>query len=183
MDLFTNPDPYNCSFPFEIALGRISFFARCLRLKNWLIQLLQTKLQRGRNVLQLLGHLPKEPAHPLKRMRDQRPRTMFRRLQRNHDPQEPGKVILKCVVFHYGKYCTKRATFIAGVFSRELRLYKRVCPSVGPSVGPLVSPSVTLLSRRAETSRRTTYFMYTNLFLNAITLESPGCDSLGKWTS
>ena len=31
------------------------------------------------------------------------------------------------------------------VFSREPRLYKRVCPSVGPSVGPLVAPSVMLL--------------------------------------
>ena len=29
-----------------------------------------------------------------------------------------------------------------GIFSREPRLYKRVCPSVGPSVGP----SVMLLS-------------------------------------
>ena len=28
------------------------------------------------------------------------------------------------------------------LFSREPRLYKRVCPSVGPSVGPLVRRSV-----------------------------------------
>ena len=46
------------------------------------------------------------------------------------------------------------------LFSREPRLYTRVCPSAGPSV----RPSVMLLSRRAETSQRTTYFVSTNLF-------------------
>ena len=48
------------------------------------------------------------------------------------------------------------------ILSCEPRLYKRVCPSVGPSVGwsvgRSVRRSVLLLSRRAVTSRRTTYF-------------------------
>ena len=48
------------------------------------------------------------------------------------------------------------------IFSREPRL--RGC--VRLSVGPSVRPSVMLFSRRAETSRRTTYFVYTNLFVS-----------------
>ena len=43
------------------------------------------------------------------------------------------------------------------LFSREPRLYKRMCPSVGPSVG-------NAFARRAEANRRTTYFVHTNLF-------------------
>ena len=45
-----------------------------------------------------------------------------------------------------------RTVISAYVFSREPRLYKRVCPSVGPSVGRSVSRSVrNLFFRRAET--------------------------------
>merc|ERR1711911_165222 len=59
------------------------------------------------------------------------------------------------------------------LFSREPRLYKRVCPSVRPSVGPSVRPSVrNLFFWRAETSRRTTYFVYTNLFYEILEASS-----------
>jgi len=65
------------------------------------------------------------------------------------------------------------------IFSREPRLYKRLGPSVGPSVGPSDSPSVrwsvgplvrNALSRRAETSRRRTNFVNSNLFLSRLLL-------------
>ena len=47
-------------------------------------------------------------------------------------------------------------------------VHPSVGPSVGWSVGPSVGPSVgwsvcNAFARRAETSRRTTYFAYTNL--------------------
>ena len=46
------------------------------------------------------------------------------------------------------------------VFSREPRLYKRVCPSVGPSVGPLVGPLVTLLSAGRDEPANDLYRVY-----------------------
>ena len=52
---------------------------------------------------------------------------------------------------HQYRYLTLIYLKILILFSREPRLYKRVCPSV------------LLLSWRADTSRRTTYFVYTNL--------------------
>ena len=78
-------------------------------------------------------------------------------------------------------------------FSRESRLYKRVCPSICPSVSPSVRRSVThffqltknaqnrarsgrrsiRMARRVEIRRLTTYFVYTNLlatFLYSIIL-------------
>ena len=42
------------------------------------------------------------------------------------------------------------------VFSREPRLYKRVCPSVGPSVGPLV----TLLSAGRDEPANNLFCVY-----------------------
>ena len=47
------------------------------------------------------------------------------------------------------------------LFSREPHLYKRVCPSVRPSV----RRSVTSFFGGQKRRRRTTYFVYTNLFL------------------
>ena len=51
------------------------------------------------------------------------------------------------------------------VFSREPRLYERVCPSVRPLVRPSVGLSVTSFFGGQKRRRRTTYFVYTNLFL------------------
>ena len=41
-------------------------------------------------------------------------------------------------------------SFIQSLFSREPRLYKRVCPSVGPSVGPLVRNLFFLAGRNED---------------------------------
>ena len=50
------------------------------------------------------------------------------------------------------------------IFSREPRLYKRVCPSVGPlvrwSIGPSVGPSVMLLSAGRDEPANNLFCVY-----------------------
>ena len=66
----------------------------------------------------------------------------------------------KCLIY----YLFIIFTYVPWIFSREPRLYKRVCPSIGLLVCWSICRLVTILSRRVETSWQTTYFVYTNLF-------------------
>ena len=59
------------------------------------------------------------------------------------------------------------------VFSREPRLYKRVCPSVGPSVRGSVGPSVrNHFFRRAETKTANDLFRVYELVLLYLSYKS-----------
>ena len=59
------------------------------------------------------------------------------------------------------------------VFSREPRLYKRVCPSIGQSVGPSVRPLVGNANFRRAVTRRVYELVYVNFEKNKACTGSP----------